>query len=230
MHLKCRNINFRYPGTDKRILKNLSLDFTEPGFHSFFGPSGVGKTSLAHIISNQLTTFDGEIEKDGLNTVLYAYNMERLPGWSAIGRHLERVTPAHKQDIKNDLIKVFGLRPFLSQRFSQLSLGQQNRVNLVRYLVQEFGLLIMDESLANVDEMTRGRILIAIKEMFHHAMFVYISHNVVEVAKFCRKIWVLRDVHKSPQAVAVRGLDLTQNHQPEHKALQHTMLEIMNAA
>jgi ABC-type multidrug transport system ATPase subunit len=230
MHLKCRNIDFRYPGTDKRILKNVSLDIAEPGFHAFFGPSGVGKTSLAHIISGQLTDFAGEIAKDSLNTVLYAYNLERLPGWSPIGRHLERITPTHKHDIKNELIKVFDLKPLLSQRFSQLSLGQQNRINLVRYLVQEFDLLIMDESLANVDEMTRGRILMAIKEMFAGAMFVYISHNVVEVAKFCQKIWVLRDVGKSPQAVVVRGLDLSRNNQPDQKVLQHAMLEIMNAA
>jgi ABC-type nitrate/sulfonate/bicarbonate transport system ATPase subunit len=230
MHLKCRHIDFCYPGTDKRVLENVSLELTEPGFHSFFGPSGVGKTSLAHILSGQLTAFGGEVATEGLNKVLYAYNLERLPGWSAIGRHLERVTPVHKQDVKNSLMEVFGLKPLLSQRFSQLSLGQQNRINLVRYLVQEFDLLIMDESLANVDEMTRGRILMAIKEMFPQAMFIYISHNVVEVAKFCRQIWVLRDAHKAPQAVMVQGLDLSCDRQPDQKILQHAMLEIMNAA
>ena len=45
-------------------------------------------------------------------------------------------------------------------RFAQLSMGQCNRVNLVRYLLQTFGILIMDESLANVDEPTRQTIIL----------------------------------------------------------------------
>jgi ABC-type nitrate/sulfonate/bicarbonate transport system ATPase subunit len=132
--------------------------------------------------------------------------------------------------VKDELIKVFGLSGLLGQRFAQLSLGQQNRVNLLRYLVQPFDMLIMDESLANVDEKTRGRILLAIKELFPRAFFIYISHNVVEVAWYCRKIWVLRGLHKSPQLVAVEGRDLRSQSDPDHEAHQHTMLEIMNAA
>ena len=156
--------------------------------------------------------------------------MERLPGWAGIGRHLDRITPTEHRHLRDELIDVFGLNDLLAQRFSQLSLGQQNRINLVRYLVQEFNMLIMDESLANVDEMTRGRILLAIKAMFPKAMFIYISHNVVEVAKFCRTIWVIRDAGKAPQAKVVQGLDLQADQEPDQALLQHTMLEIMNAA
>lgn len=230
MHLECRNIDFCYPGTDKRVLNNLSLTIDQPGFHAFFGPSGVGKTSLAQLVTQQVGLFDGQIHTDGIPTVLYAYNLERLPGWACIGQHLERITPPQNHHLKDDLVEVFGLTGLLNQRFSQLSLGQQNRINLVRYLVQTFNMLIMDECLANVDEMLRGRILLAIKRMFPQAMFIYISHNVVEVAKFCQTIWVIRDAGKSPQALAVGGLDLRANQQPEQKELQHTMLEIMNAA
>jgi ABC-type multidrug transport system ATPase subunit len=230
MHLECCNIDFCYPGTDKLVLQSLSLTLDQPGFHAFFGPSGVGKTSLAQILTGQLTPSGGQINRNGISTILYAYNLERLPGWATIGRHLERITPSAQTDLKNNLIDVFGLRDFLNQRFSQLSLGQQNRINLIRYLVQSFDVLIMDESMANVDEMMRGRILFAIKEMFPQTMFIYISHNVVEVAKFCRTIWVIRDVSKFPQSVAVQGLDLSAEQTPQQKALQHTMLEIMNAA
>ncbi len=230
MRLECRHIVFNYPQTDEAVFKDLSLDLTEPGLHALFGPSGVGKTSLAHILTGRLQAPVGNIHADQIKTLLYAYNMERLPGWSSVGRHLERITPAHKTTQKEELVKVFGLKPYLHQRFAQLSLGQQNRINLVRYLVQEFQLLIMDESLANVDEKMRADILFAIKEMFPHTFFIYISHNVVEVAKFCRQIWVLRKAHKSPQAVMVPGED-QQRHEPlDHEALQQTMLEMMNAA
>jgi ABC-type multidrug transport system ATPase subunit len=228
--LECRGVGFFYPGTDKPVLEDLSFDLREPGLHAFFGPSGVGKTSLAHLLTGQFHPASGTIRAAGFDSVLYTYNMERLPGWAAVGRHLERITPEHKASVRDELVKIFGLSGLLGQRFAQLSLGQQNRVNLVRYLVQSFDLLIMDESLANVDEKTRGRILLAIKELFPRAFFIYISHNVVEVARYCRKIWVLRGVHTRPQAVVVEGQDQRSQSAPDLQAYQRTMLEIMNAA
>jgi len=100
----------------------------------------------------------------------------------------------------------------------------------MRYLLQEFELLIMDESLANVDEKTRESIILKIKAMFPDRYFLYISHNVVEVSKYCREILVLRGPLKQPQTVNLIGIDI-QSHQPMDKdRLELTMLEIMNAS
>jgi ABC-type bacteriocin/lantibiotic exporter with double-glycine peptidase domain len=230
MQLECRHIYFRYPGTDKVLFEDLHLEFKESGFHAFFGPSGVGKSSLAHILTGRLPADRGEVRIDSGQKPLYTHNLERLPDWSSIGRHLERVTPPPNIARRDQLVDVFGLSSLLGHRFSQLSLGQQNRINLVRYLVQPFRVLIMDESLANVDEQMRGRILLTMKAMFPEALFIYISHNVVEVATYCRRIWVLRGSHKSPQAVMVQGQDLIPDRNVDPKALDRSMLEIMNAA
>ncbi len=228
--LECTGIDFFYPGTRTPVLRKLSFALHEPGLHAFFGPSGAGKTSLARLLSGQFRPAAGTIRVVGFESVLYSYNMERLPGWSTVGRHLARVTPAHKSAQKNDLVKIFGLDGLLGQRFAQLSLGQQNRVNLIRYLVQSFDLLIMDESLANVDEKTRGRILLSMKELYPQAFFIYISHNVVEVSRYCRDIWVLRGAHKEPQAKLVRGMDHRAPQDPDLRLHQRIMLEVMNAA
>ena len=230
MLLECRNIEFKYPGTDKIILKDVSFGFTRPGFHAIFGPSGVGKTSMANIITGRLKPDAGRVIANGLDTLFYSYNLERLPGWSSVGRHLERITPAHKIAERDALIKSFGLTALLKHRFSQLSMGQQNRINLLRYLVQDFQLLIMDESLANVDEHTRGTILTSIKEIFPQVCFLYISHNVIEVARFCDHIWVLRDPEKLPQAVRIQGMDIGATDTAGPQVLEKTVLEMMNAA
>ena len=112
------------------------------------------------------------------------------------------------------MIDGFGLSALLGLRFAQLSMGQCNRVNLLRYLLQDFGILIMDESMANVDEPTRHAILYTIKSTFPEAVFLYISHNVVEVSRFCDQIVVFRGADKSPQTLQVGG----QDHR-EHQAL-----------
>lgn len=228
MRLNCSNISYTYPGATSPVLKGIQIDICEPGFHSLFGPSGVGKTSLAGIITDPRYKYEGELKSEGINRSLYAYNLERLPGWSSVGKHLEKVTPVDKMDLKNELARAFGVTECLGNRFSQLSLGQKNRVNVIRYLLQDFDLLILDECLANVDERTRGEIIIVIKKLFPERFFLYISHNVVEVAKYCRDIIVLRDIRKLPQVVKVEGLDQYTVQDGEGDGLEKTMLEIMN--
>ncbi len=230
MHVQCRHIHFCYPGTNVQLFKDLTFEINEPGLHAIFGPSGVGKSSLAQMIAGRMQPDDGQVRLNGAGAIFYTYNMERLPGWSSVGRHLERITPAHNDSRKAELLEAFGLTSLLKQRFSQLSLGQQNRVNLVRYLLQDFKALIMDESLANVDERMRSRILLKIKALFPDVLFIYISHNVVEVATFCRRIWVLRSIHRSPQTVLINGQDRLSDQEPDLQAMQRTMLEVMNAA
>ncbi|CAB5169134.1 hypothetical protein D3OALGA1CA_5611 [Olavius algarvensis associated proteobacterium Delta 3] len=230
MELRCSELSFTYPGTTIELFDRLSFTMGQPGFHALIGPSGVGKTSLARMITGDITGFSGVLETDGMQGLLYSYNLERLPGWSGVGKHLEKITPPGKHSLRDDLIEVFGIRSVTRARFSQLSLGQQNRVNLIRSLLQDFHLLIMDESLANVDEMTRETILLKIKDLFPDTFFLYISYNVIEVSKFCAGILVFRGPGKSPQAVTVPGQDYRIGRTLDKDRLEGTMLEVMNAA
>jgi ABC-type multidrug transport system ATPase subunit len=230
MPLICDNVAFSYPGAGQPLFTDVSFQLTTPGFHSFFGPSGVGKTSLAKIITGDIARSSGKITTDGLKTLLYSHNKERLPGWSGVGRHLSRVIPSSRHAGMDKLVRIFGLSDCIDSRFDQLSMGQQNRVNLIRYLLQDCDLLIMDESLANVDELTREKIILTVKAMFPHRYFIYISHNVMEVAKFCDSILIFRGSGKSPQTVMTKGCNIGKREDLSHAALDATLLEIMNAA
>jgi len=101
---------------------------------------------------------------------------------------------------------------------------------VIRYLLQDFDLLIMDESLANVDERTREKIILKIKDMFPQTYFLYISHNVVEVSTFCKEILVFRNPLKKPQLVTVNGRDRKLGQTIDKDQLEQTMLEIMHAS
>ena len=230
MSLIVDKVAFTYPGAQQPLFQDVSFQLATPGFHSFFGPSGVGKTTLAKILSGNIEKSSGGVVSNGLTTLLYSHNKERLPGWSGVGRHLTRVVPPSLHTGINKLVEIFGLTDCINSRFDQLSMGQQNRVNLIRYLLQDCDLLIMDESLANVDELTREKIILAIKAMFPQRYFIYISHNVIEVAKFCDAILVFRGRGKTPQTSMINGCNIMNKEDLRRAALDATLLEIMNAA
>ena len=229
MLLECKEISYKYPGSNTDVFKDMNYRISGPGFHALFGPSGVGKTTLAKMMTGTIKDFRGQINKTEIRKVLYTYNLERIPGWSTVCEHLTATTPPSNTSKIEDLVNAFGMTAFLNSRFSQLSLGQQNRTNLARYLLQEFDLLIMDESLANVDEITKETIILTMKATFPDRCFLYISHNVAEVAKFCKQILVLRGHHKSPQTLSILGQDHSNGQNLNKTDLEQTMLEIVNA-
>nr|MBC8246327.1 ATP-binding cassette domain-containing protein [Deltaproteobacteria bacterium] len=93
MKIACENITYQYPGAPELVFNALSFSLKEPGFDALFGPSGIGKTSLAKIIINHIPDYSGSIHTHGMQSLLYTYNLERLPGWASVGKHLEKVTP-----------------------------------------------------------------------------------------------------------------------------------------
>ena len=226
MLLECKNLCFIYPNSQTKVLDDLCFTLAGPGFNAVFGPSGVGKSSLARILAGGVLSSTGEIKREGISTILYSYNLERLPGWSTLSQHLDTISPPSKAELRRELTELFGLGELMQSRFSQLSLGQRNRINLLRYLLQDFDLLIMDESLANVDEKLRQRIILHIKRLFQDKMFLCISHNLMEVATFCKEIVVLRG---EEGCRALRGLDLRQDDDVDKNRLDTAILQIMNA-
>ena len=230
MRFECKGLTYTYPESDTPVLESLSFSMAAPGFNAVFGPSGVGKTSFARILAGGETGPGGKtLFYEGISTILYSYNQERLPGWSSTGHHLDKVCPPDKTGLKQELIRIFEVETLLGSRFSQLSMGQQNRMNLIRYLIQKFDLLILDESLANVDEALRETIILAIKEIFPDKLFLYISHNLMEVARFCRDILVLSPSGKGRGGVVTKGQDYNSGYQADPNAIDRSMLEIMNA-
>ena len=233
MRLECNGLNFSYPGTPTPVIQDLRFTMADPGFNAVFGPSGVGKTSLAKLIATHGDHPEIPVTSTGITTQLYAYNQERLPDWCPAGDHLTQICPPEKTELKDDLVRLFRLDAVMDSRFSALSMGQQNRMNLARYLLQDFDLLILDESLANVDEDLRAEIISGVKQRFPDKMFLYISHNLMEVSRFCRDILVLSDPAKNKPCPLIQGRNhgaKTDADAPgERDELDRVMLEIMNA-
>jgi energy-coupling factor transporter ATP-binding protein EcfA2 len=110
MVLEYKDITFKYPNTETYVFKDLSCRVCGPGFHALFGPSGVGKTTLAKMMAREIKGFSGEIMAEQMNNVLYSYNLERLPGWHSIADHLAEVAPNSNKNRIDDLVPVARFR------------------------------------------------------------------------------------------------------------------------
>ncbi len=66
--------------------------------------------------------------------------------------------------------------------------------------------------------------------MFPEKCFLYISHNLSEVARFCKQILVLRGSRKTPQTISIQGQNHMEGNLLDKKSLERTMLEIVHAS
>jgi len=227
--INCNNISFSYGHKPSILFDGISFTYNGPGFHSLFGESGVGKSTMAKIISGMIVPHKGGIDCQKVTNIMYSTNQERFPGWQTIASHYNSVLPVHKHDLWKSMMSDFGIDHCHHSRFDQLSLGQQNRVNLIRYLLQDEPVLIMDESLANVDEHMREKIILLIKNQFPEKCFIYISHHVREVCKFCDQIVVLRHPKKKPQVISMKGQNIRDETSLDLSTLQKNMLDLVHA-
>jgi len=209
MALGISDITFRYPGEPSPIFDGLTFEIKEPGFYSLFGLSGAGKSTLAKILAGLLRPEKGVCPPPGAHRILYSHNEERLPIWVDCITHLNSVVAEENKLALEEFIKIALQGVNLAVRFDELSLGQKNRVNLARYIAQDFDCLIMDEALSNVDEPTREAILLFLKQHFQTKTFLYVSHNVMEVVRFSKKIYCLTHPRESltVKIKEVNGLD-----------------------
>ena len=227
MKLACRQISFRYGSTAPWVFKGLDWTIREGGFHALFGFSGAGKSTLARLAAGLISPQEGEVERPG--RVLYCHNSERLPGWQSINRHLYATSSPEGRGLIPDIAKALEIHELGDKRFSELSMGQKNRANLARYLLQEFDTLILDEALANVDEPARQRIIVQAKERLPHKTFIYISHHVHEVALFAHWIHILPHTPSGPTRALMRtrGLNASTVREIDPEKLEKKVVEIL---
>lgn len=232
MRVEGIDITYRYPGEPEPVFSDLCFSFEGPGFVSLFGLSGTGKSTLARIISNEIRPERGFLHISPDSRVLYSHNAERLPGWYSVGDHIEEVTSPDSRDLLGILTRELAVETVMSSRFRELSMGQKNRINLLRYLLQDFDMLICDEVLANVDEPTRNHILGTIKKLFPSRTFLYISHNATEVARFSKNVLVLPvSAGKGHRALrTLPGLDMAGDQTPRPEDIEQNVLLLLQAA
>ncbi len=177
-----------------------------------FGRSGVGKTTLLHLIGGLLKPSEGRIAID--QTVLYdsraainlaphrrgvgiVFQEDRLfPHLSVEGnlRFARRFGRTSKHSFSvSDMVELLELGPLLRRRPKYLSGGERQRVMLARTLVSHPRLILMDEPLAALDQRLKGQILPFFRRVIKEAQVpvVYISHDLSELLRLTSSLLIL---------------------------------------
>lgn len=201
--VELRAVSFRYPGTDRWVLRDVSL-VIEPGqTAAIVGATGSGKTTLVRLIARLYDATEGEVLFDGIDVrrlaldelraavsvvpqepFLFGMRLRRniaLASGEAdeVKKLMKAVDIAHLTEALADLPE--GLDTRLGERGINLSGGQKQRATLARAIYQDAPLLILDDALSSVDSATETAILRELREYMHGRTAILISHRVSAV-------------------------------------------------
>ena len=206
--------SYDHTGSHIRVLDQLTFNLRSGETLGIVGASGIGKSTLLHILGTLDRPDHGSLEYAGKNvfewddsqlarfrnrTIGFVFQFHHLlPEFSAlentmmpalisgVGKKIAR------QSAETILIRV-GLKNRLNHRAGELSGGEQQRVALARALVQRPAILLADEPTGNLDRMNSDHIhdlLMELNEEFGMALVV-VTHNLELAALVSRRVTIL---------------------------------------
>lgn len=189
------------------IFRDLHLPLVAGHFTCILGPSGVGKSSLLRVLAG--LTFDKHAQLDyQLSTsdhlplqgrvALMSQQDNLLPWCSVVDNVLlgyrlrKQVTPDLRQQAMC-LLQQVGLQGAdLDKRVTELSGGMRQRVALVRTLLENKPIVLMDEPFSALDSVTRFKLQTLTASLLHQKTVLFITHDPLEALRLADHIYVLQ--------------------------------------
>lgn len=209
--VRLEGIQKRFDGI--RAVESLVLELSPERTLALIGPSGCGKTTLLRLIAGLITPDSGRVLIDGTEmTPATARRLRRAIGYviqeGGLFPHLtarQNVALAAKpagwaaerlRDRIRELADLVRLLPDALERYpAQLSGGQKQRVGLMRGLLLDPDLLLLDEPLAALDPMVRSQLQEDLKRIFQalRKTVLLVTHDMGEAAFLGDEIALMRD-------------------------------------
>lgn len=201
--LTCRDVCFSYHSLsgETMALNHISFQINKGEFVAIVGPSGCGKSTLLSLIAGLTSPASGEILLQGKerNQIGYMLQQDHLFEWRTImknillGPEINKTLTKEKEAYAVKLLKDYGLYRFKDKKPAELSGGMKQRVALIRTMIMEPELLLLDEPFSALDYQTRlmvsGDIGKIIKKTGITA--ILITHDLSEAISLADRIIVL---------------------------------------
>ncbi|MCK6584007.1 MAG: ABC transporter ATP-binding protein [Anaerolineales bacterium] len=214
--LEMRGITKRFPG----VLASDHVDFDVKSgeVHALLGENGAGKSTLMKILYGLYHPDEGEILLNGKPVSIASPNDSIGLGIGMIHQHFMLVptltvaenvalglpsTRGFMTDLDQvskrilELAKIYGLKIDPEAYIWQLSVGQQQRVEIIKALYRGAALLILDEPTAVLTPQEVDELFVIMRQMVKdgHGL-IFISHKLHEVVEISNRVTVLRDGRK----------------------------------
>ncbi len=193
---------------EKQIIKNLNLEVYEGEFLTLLGSSGCGKTTILRSISGLDYPTTGKIYLDGVdvtdlepqkrevNTIFQNYALFPLMTVEeniAFGLKMKKVSKDEIEKRVKKMINLVHLEGYEKRKPKELSGGEQQRVSIVRGLINNPKVLLLDEPLSALDLKLRKKMQLELKSLQKKLgiTFIYVTHDQDEALTMSDRIVVL---------------------------------------
>ena len=205
--LSVRGLRKSFPGRGgaTQVLAGLDFDIAERDFVSIIGPSGCGKTTIFNMIAGLLDPDAGSLAFRGQSVpnlrgrIGYMMQKDLLFPWRTVlqnvllGLEVRGVDHARARDTAREYLSTFGLSGFENSYPRTLSGGMRQRVALIRTLIMDPDILLLDEPFSALDYQTRlhleGVLLDAVET--YDKTVILVTHDIDEAVALSRRVVVL---------------------------------------
>jgi NitT/TauT family transport system ATP-binding protein len=172
------------------VIDGWNLELVKEERIAMIGPSGCGKTTFLKIIADLDRNFLGNVERN-FERIGFVFQEPRLIPWISVMENLTFVSSDEDKIIF--FLKAMRLEGFENYLPSQLSGGMKQRVNLVRALIVDPEILILDEPFASLDMPVKFAIIEDINALRNQKRFaiIMITHDTKEAISMADRVLIL---------------------------------------
>lgn len=176
--IEIKNISKSYE--DTKVLDNISHTFKAGTTTCIMGKSGVGKTTFINIITGLEIADSGYVTPNIQYSVVFQEN-RLIQELTPVTNILAVVDKSVKKEvIINSLLEVIN-KDCLYKRVSQLSGGMKRRVAIVRAMLAQSQVVILDEPFAGLDDVTKSVTIKYIKKMLNGRTLIVVTHDETDI-------------------------------------------------
>jgi len=210
--IKLVNVNKTFRTRRKNIvaLENINLEVGNKEFVAIVGPSGCGKSTIIRIIDDIIKPTSGEIYIDGekygkivpkriIQKMGFVFQNPNLLPWLTVRenvaftlRILKLNDPIYEKNV-DKLLEMMNLKQFENSLPQELSQSMLQRIGVIRAMVHNPEILLMDEPYGQLDDTMREQLNMELLDIWSKLgqSIIFITHNVSEAVLLADRIYVM---------------------------------------